>query len=74
MTFATDAFELIRDLLNGISKYLTSPSGCPVFPGFDLDHVAQKKFLPQVAQAALAASVETGGTVQDVKFFTEATR
>ena len=65
---------LVRDLLNGISKYLTSPDGSPVFPGSDLDHVAQKQFLPQVAQAALAACVETGGTVQDVKFCTGVTR
>ena len=49
---------------------MTSPSGCPVFPGFELDHVAQEQFLPLVAQAALAASVETGSTVQDVKFCT----
>jgi len=42
MTVATDALVLIRDLLNGISKYLMSPSSCPVFPRFELDHVAQK--------------------------------
>jgi len=74
MTVATHALMLIRDLLNGISKYLTSLNGCPVFPGFDLNHVAQKQFLPQVAQTALAASVETGSTVQDEKFYTGATR
>jgi len=66
MTVATGALVLIRDLLNGISKHLPSPSSCPVFPRFELDHVSQKQFLPQVAQAALAARVESGGTVEDV--------
>ena len=74
MTVATDALVLIRDLLNGISKHLTLPTGCPFFPGFELDHVAQKQFLPQVAQAALAESVETGGTLQHVKFCTGTNR
>jgi len=36
--------------------------------------VAQEKFLPLAAQATLAASVETGGTVGDVKFCTRETR
>ena len=74
MTVATDALVLVRDFLNVISMYLTSPTRCPVFPGFDLEHVAQKQFLPQVAQAALTANVETGGSVQVVKFRTGVSR
>lgn len=38
---ATDALVLIPEFLNGISKYLTSPTGCPV-AGFDLDHGHKK--------------------------------
>jgi len=74
MTVATDALVSIPDFLNGISKYVTWPTGCPVIAGFDLDHVAQEKFLPLTAQAALAVSVETRSTVGDVEFCTRATR
>jgi len=74
MTVATDALVSIPDFRNGISKYLTWPTGCPVIAGFDLDHVAQEKFLQLAAQAALAVSVETRSTVGDVKFCTGTTR
>jgi len=53
----------VPEVANGLSRIL----------GFEPDLVAQEKFLLLAAQAALAASVETGGTVEDVKFCTRAT-
>ena len=42
--FATDALVLIPDFLNGISTYLTWPTGCPVFSCLTLTSWHRKNF------------------------------